>query len=152
MSDDPLRALADRQAIADLLVRYADMVDRRDWPKMDSIFALEATIDFRPSGGPNGPFRGMLAWLDRALDSWPNALHMITNVAIELDGDRATARCYYHLPIGREEQQGAQVTVTSSGRFTDRLIRTADGWRIVARVAEQVVREGRLPEGFNLPR
>jgi len=152
MDDDSLRALADRTAIAELLARYADMVDRRDWPRMTRIFALEATIDFRPSGGPFGPFREMLAWLDRALDSWPNALHMITNVIVELDGDRATSRCYYHMPIGREEQQGAQVTITSSGRFTDRLMRTADGWRIVARVAEQVVREGRLPEGYSLPR
>jgi hypothetical protein len=42
--------------------------------------------------------------------------------------------------------------VTHSGRFLDRLIRTADGWRIVERVCEQVVREGRLPEGYTVPR
>lgn len=152
MEPDALRTLADRLEIGELLARYADMVDRRDWPKMDRVFALEATIDFRPSGGPNGPFREMLAWLDRALDSWPNYLHLVTNVIVELEGDRATARSYFHTPTGRERDDGAQYTVTPSGRFLDRLIRTTNGWRIVERVCEQVVREGRLPEGYRIPR
>ena len=152
MDDAALRRLADRLEIGELLARYADMVDRRDWPRMDRIFALEATIDFRPSGGPCGPFREMIAWLDRALDSWPNNLHLITNVIVELDGDRASSCCYFHVPIGREAHDGRQVTLTESGRFLDRLIRTADGWRIVARVCEEVVREGRLPEGYTIPR
>lgn len=152
MQDPLLRQIADRMEIAELMARYADMVDRRDWPKMDRIFALEATIDFRASGGRLGPFREMLAWLDRALDSWPINLHMVTNVIIELDGDRASTRCYFHVPTGREGQEGAQYTVTHSGRFLDRLIRTADGWRIIERVCEQVVREGKLPEGYTVPR
>ena len=147
-----MRALTDRIAIGELLARYADLVDRRDWTRMGRIFALEGTIDFRSSGGPHGPFREGIAWLDRALDSWPNNLHMITNVIVELDGDRASSRCYFHAPIGRESHDGRQVTLTESGRFLDRLIRTADGWRIVERVCEEVVREGRLPEGYTIPR
>ena len=152
MGEIALREIADRLEIAELMARYADMVDRRDWTKMDRIFALEATIDFRPSGGRAGPFREMLAWLDRALDSWPNNLHMITNLIIDLDGDAARTRCYFHVPTAREAHEGAQYTVTHSGRYLDRLIRTSDGWRIVERVSEQVVREGRLPEGYTIPR
>ena len=153
MEEESLRALADRIAIGELLARYADIVDRREWTRMGRIFALEGTIDFRSSGGPHGPFREGIAWLDRALDSWPNNLHMITNVIVELDGDRATARCYFHVPTGREGQSGgAPFTVTHSGRYLDKLIRTANGWRIVERVCEQVVREGSLPEGYRIPR
>jgi 3-phenylpropionate/cinnamic acid dioxygenase small subunit len=152
MQDTALREIADRLEIGELMARYADLVDRREWPKMTRIFALEATIDFRPSGGPAGPFREMLAWLDRALDSWPKNLHLVTNVIIDLDGDRATSRCYFHVPVARESLEGAQYTVTDSGRFLDRLIRTANGWRIVERVCEQVVREGKLPEGYTIPR
>jgi 3-phenylpropionate/cinnamic acid dioxygenase small subunit len=152
MSDVTLRTLADRIEIAELLARYADMVDRRDWPRMNRIFALEATIDFRPSGGPNGPFREMLAWLDRALDSWPKNLHLITNVIVDLDGDRASSRCYFHVSIARETHDGNQYTVTDSGRFIDQLIRSANGWRIVSRVCEQIVREGQLPKGYTIPR
>ena len=147
-----LQQLADRLEIGELMARYADIVDRRTWPKMTRVFALEATIDFRPSGGPSGPYREMLAWLDRALDSWPMHLHMITNLIIDLDGDRATSSCYFHAAIGRESHEGGQYTVTPSGRYLDRLIRTANGWRIVERVCEQVLREGKLPEGYTLPR
>lgn len=152
MTDPALRAWTDRIEITELLARYADMVDRRDWRRMDRLFALEATIDFRPLGGPHGPFREMLAWLDRALDSWPRALHLITNVVVDLDGDRASAQCYFHVPYARETQDGNQYTITDSGRFLDRLIRTAEGWRIVERACEAVVREGRLPEGYTIPR
>ena len=152
MQDALLRDVADRMQIADLMARYADMVDRRDWPKMDRNFAIEATIDFRASGGRLGPFREMLAWLDRALESWPMHLHMITNLIVDLDGDSASSSCYFHATIGRESHEGAQYTVTPSGRYLDRLIRTSDGWRIVERVCEQVVREGKLPEGYTIPR
>lgn len=152
MQEASMRELADRIEIQELLARYADMVDRRDWTRMDRIFALEATVDFRASGGPSGPFREMMAWLDRALDSWPNNLHLVSNVIVELAGDRASASSYYHVPIGREAHDGRQYTLTESGRFHDRLIRTVDGWRIVARVSEPVVREGSLPDGYTIPR
>lgn len=152
MREIGLREVADRMQIAELMARYADMVDRRDWKRMDQIFALEATIDFRSSGGRAGPFREMLAWLDRALESWPRNLHLITNLIIDLEGDRASTRCYFHVPTGRDAREGAQYTVTHSGRYLDRLIRTSDGWRIVERVCEQVVREGKLPEGYSIPR
>ena len=67
MSDaSALRAIQDRLEIEDLLHRYAEMVDRREWQKMDSVFALEATIDYTSAGGQKGPFRETLAWLDVA--------------------------------------------------------------------------------------
>ena len=39
MDDAGIRRLADRIEITELLSRYADMVDRRDWPRMDRIFS-----------------------------------------------------------------------------------------------------------------
>ena len=87
-----------------------------------------------------------------AHESWPKNLHLITNVIVDLDGDRSTSRCYFYVTIAREDPEGAQYTVTDSGRFLDRLIRTANGWRIVERVCEQVVREGKPPEGYTIPR
>ena len=95
MSDDSsfaagaLRTLQDRIEIEELMARYAEMVDRRDWSQMDRIFALEATIDYTSTGGRKGPFRETLAWLDRALESWPINLHIVTNLIIKIDGDVA---------------------------------------------------------------
>ena len=150
-SQDLLRELHDRMKIEELLHRYAEMVDHREWNHMDRIFALEATIDYTSTGGQSGPFRETLAWLDRALESWPVNLHVVSNVIIEIDGDTATSRCYFYAPMGRRVPEGGQFVITNAGRYLDRLIRTADGWRIVERVCEQTLMQGALPEGYEIP-
>jgi len=150
MTADTLRALQDRIEIEELLHRYAEMVDRRDWAEMDRIFALEATIDYTSTGGQKGPFRETLAWLDRALESWPLNLHAISNVILEIDGDVARSRCYFHAPMGRETDSGQHI-ITNAGRYLDVLNRTVDGWRIVERVCEQTIMQGALPEGYKIP-
>lgn len=152
MQDETLRRIQDRMEIEDLVHLYAEMVDRREWTKMDRIFALEATIDYKSSGGVAGPFRETLAWLDRALESWPINLHVVSNLIIEFDGDNARSRCYFHSPMARNADGSNQVVITNSGRYVDRLIRTADGWRIVERVCEQTIMQGSLPEGYEIPR
>lgn len=155
MSDVPsaaLRSIQDRLEIEELMYRYAEMVDQRDWKQGDRIFALEATIDYTSTGGVAGPFRETLAWLDRALESWPVNLHIVTNLVIELDGDRASARCCFHAPMGRGALDGEQLIITNAGRYLDRLVRTRDGWRIVERICEQTIMQGALPEGYEIPR
>lgn len=155
MQNDALEAIQriqDRIEIEELLHLYAEMVDRREWTKMDRIFALEATLDYTSPGGQKGPFRETLAWLDRALEGWPINLHVVSNILIEFDGDRATSRCYYHAPMGRPTSDGQQFVITNGGRYLDKLVRTADGWRIVERVCEQTVMQGALPEGYEIPR
>lgn len=146
-----IQAIQDRLEIEELLNLYAEMVDRREWTKMDRIFALEATLDYTSTGGQKGPFRETLAWLDRALESWPINLHVVSNILIEFDGDTARSRCYYHAPMGRVAPDGSQYVITNGGRYVDKLIRTADGWRIVERICEQTVMQGSLPEGYVIP-
>lgn len=148
---DALRAIQDRREIEELMYRYAEMVDQRDWKEMDRIFALEATIDYTSTGGVAGPFRETLAWLDRALESWPVNLHIVTNLMIEIEGDTARTRCYFHAPMGRNGSDGEQLIITNAGRYEDRLARTSDGWRIVERVCHQTIMQGALPEGYEIP-
>lgn len=151
MSADLLQEIQDRNEITDLMHLYAEMVDRREWKMMDRIFALEATIDYTSTGGHSGPFRETLAWLDRALESWPVNLHIVTNLLIEIDGDKASARCYFHAPMGRNAPDGSQFIITNAGRYLDRLIRTNAGWRILSRHCQQTIMQGSLPEGYSIP-
>lgn len=153
MSEMTLDEIRDRIEIEELMNRYAEMVDRRDWKLMDRVFALEATIDYTSTGGVAGPFRETLAWLDRALESWPINLHIITNLIIEFEGETARARCYFHAPMARDmgpEGEG-QLIITNAGRYVDRLVRTTGGWRIIERVCEQTIMQGSLPEGYEIP-
>ncbi|MFK7895999.1 MAG: nuclear transport factor 2 family protein [Myxococcota bacterium] len=151
MRPENLQEIQDRLEITELMHLYAEMVDRREWKMMDRIFALEATIDYTTTGGHSGPFRETLAWLDRALESWPINLHIVTNIIIEIDGDEAKSRCYFHAPMGRNTPDDGQLIITNAGRYLDRLIRTKFGWRILERYCDQTIMQGNLPEGYSIP-
>jgi len=149
MSGDARR---DREEIAELMHRYAWMVDERRWELMDEVFAPGATLDYTSTGGEKGPYRETLAWLDRALAPWPQNLHHITNLSLELAGDAASARTAFFAPMGRERPDGSHEVVTTVGYYEDRLVRTPRGWRIAERVCRQKLRLGVLPEGYEIPR
>jgi 3-phenylpropionate/cinnamic acid dioxygenase small subunit len=155
MTNDELSEIRDRLEIQELMHRYAEMVDRRDWKQMDRVFALEATIDYTSTGGHAGPFRETLAWLDRALESWPINLHLISNLIIEFDSGKdrkiASARCYFHAPMARESGESGQYIITNAGYYVDRVVRTQDGWRILERVCHQILMQGSLPDGYKIP-
>jgi 3-phenylpropionate/cinnamic acid dioxygenase small subunit len=148
---DRIAAIEDKLAIQELLNRYATMVDGRRWKLMDEVFAPGATIDYRSTGGRAGPYRAMLEWLDRALEPWPVNLHFISNVSIELAGDAAYSRCYFHAPMGKARGAGSQLVITNAGYYDDELVRTPEGWRIAKRHCEQTVMIGQLPEGYEIP-
>jgi 3-phenylpropionate/cinnamic acid dioxygenase small subunit len=142
----------DRSAIEQLLFRYAWMVDRREWGSMDAVFAPDATIDYASTGGPGAlPYREALAWLDRALAPWPINLHHITNIMIEIDGDRGKARCYFTAPMGRVAPDGGREFITNAGFYLDEIVRTSDGWRIAARFCDMTVQIGGFPTGYAIP-
>ena len=153
MPEMTLQEVQDRIEIEALMNLYAEMVDQREWKLMDRIFALEAMVDYTSTGGVAGPFRETFAWLDRALETWPINLHIITNLIIEFEGDTARSRCYFHAPMARETNPDGdgQLIITNAGRYLDRLVRTADGWRIVERICEQTIMQGSLPEGYEIP-
>lgn len=148
---DRLALIEDRFEIQDLMNAYAQMVDGRDWERMDEVFAPGATLDYCSTGGKAGPYLETLEWLDRALDPWPLNLHFITNLSVELDGDRARSRCYFHAPMGRAGDDGSQLVITNAGYYDDELVRTKHGWRIAARHCEQTIMIGHLPEGYEIP-
>jgi 3-phenylpropionate/cinnamic acid dioxygenase small subunit len=148
--DEATRNVIDRIEIQDLLTRYAQMVDKREWKRMDEIFAPGSTVDYTSSGGQAGAYRPTLEWLARALEPWPLNLHFITNFDIEITGDAARSSCYFMAPMGRNEPGGSQTMTTNAGYYHDELVRTEAGWQIKARVCEQTILMG-LPEDYEIP-
>lgn len=144
-------ARQDREEIEQLLYRYAWMVDRRDWELMDEVFAEGGSVDYTSTGGQQGPYRETLRWLARALEPWPANLHFITNLQVEIHGDRAHSRCYFLAPMARFLPDGSQEVVTTAGLYLDELVRTPVGWRIAKRDCQQSVTLGQLPAGYSIP-
>lgn len=139
MTAPDLRTLQDRQEIADLCVRYTTALDTVDWELLRSCF-VEAPVFVHPGGRLEG-WEAILARTSAALSPLDVTQHLLGNITAEVDGDRATSRCYFQAQHVRYDTPGGN-TYVIAGRYTDRLERTADGWRIAERVQDYAWREG----------
>ena len=119
--------MADRQAIVDLSVGYAEAVDRLDRDKRVSVFTEDALCE-----GPNYKYQGQdeIASMILILDQmFHYAWHAIHNVSVRIDGDTAFAETYCtarRLKRGATPEVGEVLSMTS--RYQDRVVRTAAGW------------------------
>lgn len=125
-----LRELLDRQAIADVLVRYCRGVDRCDALLLKSVYWPDATDDH---GTFNGNAHEFVDRLIPALLAMDRTMHAISNLHLCLEGDRATAETYcqaYHEFDGPD----GKVEMVVGGRYLDRLEKRGREWRIARRL------------------
>lgn len=121
--------MIDRDDIADVLVRYATGIDRRDWPLFRTVFTDDCALDY----GDIGTFDGVDAvteFMDQAHAMAGHTLHRLTNFAIDVDGDSARARAYVDALIFAPDNASG---VNAVGFYDDELVRTPAGWRIARR-------------------
>lgn len=127
-----IQEISDRLEIQQLLIDYSTAIDGRNFDALDAVFAPDAYIDYRESGGIDGQFPQVKAWLAEVLPNFPAYSHMLGNVDIRLAGDTATARtiCFNPMVLNAENKQLMVVGLW----YEDALIRTTDGWRLTRRV------------------
>ena len=145
IDENQLQFLLDRAAISDVLIRYATGVDTRDWPLLRSCFTNEIETDFATavSAPPRIKADDWVELVRRTLSGIQATQHLITNHVITLDVDEATCVAYvqarHHLPNDRGGS--AQVMY---GYYTNRLVRTLDGWKIRTRKLTVIWNEGNM--------
>jgi len=132
-----LQALADRLALEELVRRYANAIDTRDFDALDRVFTTDAYIDYRAMGGIDGPYPDVKKWLPQALGSFPAYMHLVGNGVYEIDGDVASGRIACFNPMVVPRPDGGSDTMFLGLWYVDRYRRTADGWRITRRVEEK---------------
>jgi 3-phenylpropionate/cinnamic acid dioxygenase small subunit len=118
-----------RQDIAEVLVRYATGIDRRDWDLFRTCF----TDDFRGDYGDLGSWQdvdGITDYMVTSHERMGHTLHRLSNIAVTVDGDAAEARSYVDAVIMAPDGGSG---VNAVGFYDDRLRRTGDGWRIAER-------------------
>lgn len=140
-----LRYVADRIAIADLLARYSTAIDTKNFALLDDVFTEDGIGDYSAAGGIRGNRAEIKDWLGAALGIFSVVQHLVTNVTVELDGDRATSTCYLFNPLGWAAEGGRTEMLFCGGIYRDRLVRTPKGWRIRERVIETLYLDGKLP-------
>jgi ketosteroid isomerase-like protein len=119
----------DRQAIIDLTIAYCWALDSKDWEALRSIFLPDATALL---GDERDGIESIIARVSGALGALDSSQHMISNHQVGVDGDTATCRCYLQAQHVRRSAEGSPNYIVA-GRYLDRLVRTAEGWRIQRR-------------------
>lgn len=144
--EDRLRALEDEREIRELIIRYAQRLDARDHKGYAQLFARDGRWSGR-MGDATGP-EAIEAMLVEGLGPTPENFvntqnfHLMSNIIIELDGDRAKAESRLVYFVRTAE---AKPTAMLAGRYYDELVREDGRWRFSYRrvVGEIPTREER---------
>jgi hypothetical protein len=128
--DAEIRALLDKQAIGEILVRYCRGADRGDADLIAAAYHDDAIEDH--GGTFLGPASDYVAMLRKVLPKAPRMTHSITNLIIELDGDKALAECYM-MTFSRREGADGNFDNLTLARAVDRFERRSGRWGIVHR-------------------
>jgi len=127
-----VRALEDRAAISDVVIRFASGLDSADWELYGATLADELFVDFRESTGMEPRVWTRAEWCAFAaevLDGFEVRQHISSNHRITLNGDRAGCLSYmyaqHHLPGAPGGDD-----LLMRGWYDYELARTAAGWQI----------------------
>lgn len=125
----------DKTAISDVLIRYSTGIDRRDWSLYRTCFTDDVKADF-----PTGSWTN-LEDLASFNEEWHAGLgltvHHVTNIAITVNGDTATARSYGNAVL-QTDPEHPEKFLNLHGFYDDTLVRTPDGWKISQRTVKVV--------------
>lgn len=117
---------ADKQDIAEVLVRYATGIDTRDWPLFRTCFTDDVLAEYDGIATWNGAEEITNSMASSHADMG-RTMHQLANLAITIDGDEATARSYVDAVLMADDGQSG---LNPRGVYEDRLVRTPDGWRV----------------------
>ncbi|TAL00312.1 MAG: nuclear transport factor 2 family protein [Rhodospirillaceae bacterium] len=130
---EALKAVADRQAITDLIYRYCRSMDRIDAELGYTIWHENAVVDYGEEVY-RGSGRGFIDFVCGQHRHLLTHTHQVTNIIIELDGNRAGSESYVTATL--RMMQGNQLKqITNWGRYVDQWSCRDGRWGIDKRVA-----------------
>jgi 3-phenylpropionate/cinnamic acid dioxygenase small subunit len=122
-----LQNLLDRDAVHEILVRYATSLDDRDWDRLATCFTDDAVADYG-TGVFEGP-AAIVALCRQMLEPLEVSQHLLGTFEIKVEGESATSRCYFHAQHVRPGlEAGTQLII--AGTYEDSLQKVGNEWRI----------------------
>ncbi len=119
--------VADRQAITDKIYRYCRSVDRLDVPCGHAVFHEDSYADFSPTYTGTG--RGWIDFICEEHKKFLHHSHQVTNVIIEIDGDRAGSEAYVTAKL-QSREDGKLIQRDICARYVDAWSRRDGEWAI----------------------
>lgn len=143
-----LQELSDRFEIQDLLVTYADAIDRKDFDALDDLFTPDAVIDYTAVGGIRGTLPEIKEFLATGMAWFSSFQHLTSAPKVVFDGDTATGRAICHNPMVIDLPDTGPHTMFIGIWYVDTYVRTEQGWRFGSRTEEKSYVHN-APPGFS---
>jgi hypothetical protein len=143
-----VQQLQDQLLIREVLVRYGEYLDARDYAGYAALFAKDGvwTGGFGSATGPAAIQAMLEEHLGKAEPGFINKsnFHLMTTAVIEVNGDSAKARSRYTFFTASPDNKP---TPALAGRYVDELIRENGEWKIKHRTTHGVIpfRDGNDP-------
>ncbi|MFE7421994.1 nuclear transport factor 2 family protein [Rhodococcus sp. NPDC057529] len=119
--EERIRRLEDLEAIRYLDAQYCRHLDDGNWDALMELFTDDGEFDGLSNPNGKAEMRAFFAGLgDGGLTAF---WHFITNLEIDLDGDRGTVRSFLWQPCVTD----ANASV-AAGRYTDQVVRVDGRW------------------------
>lgn len=118
-------------AITEKIYQYSRAMDRIDDRLGYDVFHEDATVDYGEMFQGTG--HEFIDFVHKAHSTMLVHQHMIGNILIELDGDRAGSESYVTATFRIRQDDGTLMGMRSQGRYIDRWERRGDAWRILHR-------------------
>lgn len=133
-------ALDEKDAIREVLAEYCFRLDDGQFAAMSELFTEDGTWD-TAFGKATG--RAAIADLARSLRTnapqpRPRGIHLVTNIAIALDGDRATVRSNWIVATNSDDGP----KIGSGGGYADEMVKQGGSWLFRYRKIDRFIRAG----------
>jgi 3-phenylpropionate/cinnamic acid dioxygenase small subunit len=132
-----MSSIEEKDAIREMLAEYCFRLDGGDYDGMAALFTEDGSWD-TAFGKATG--RSAIAGLARDIraragENRPRAIHLVTNIAIKLDGDSAEVRSNWTVV-----QNGpAGPKIGSGGGYLDQVVKQAGAWHFRSRKIDRFI-------------
>ena len=131
--------IPDKQHIRELQNRYSYAIDAGQYDELDGMFTPDATYNFVTGSTDN--LEALKNTIRDALQPLSSSQHINGNQWADIEGDRATAGCYFTVHMFKEGVADGE-HFEMGGRYDDELVRTSEGWRFSKRAITILWSEG----------
>ena len=136
----------DHLAIREVLAKYMLAMRTHDVDLMDDVFTADAVIDYTAIGGSRAPWSETKRWLHAMTDVELFMLYVgDVYPTFDAGADAADVESTWH---GVFVASAGATPLTIFGTYTDRFVRTPDGWRISERTDHPAIQ---VPAGSPPP-
>ena len=129
--------LAEKDAIREVMAEYCFRLDGDRFAEMAALFTENGTWDTAFGKGTGRPEIEALVRRIRGSAPRPRAIHHVTNIVIEVDGERAT--CFSNWVTVQNSEHGAKIG--SAGSYTDDMVKQDGRWMFRYRKIDRFIHD-----------